>query len=256
MDGLGRTVSIRQPARRIVSLAPATTELLFALGAGPRVVGRTRWCDFPAEALSVKSVGDGLNPNVEAVAATAPDLVVMYATAANATAIEQLTRLGIAVVNVANAAESDQPLTRVGVCPGSGASLVQMAKQEGCQVFVTGEMKHHEMLEALHSGLSLILAGHTNTERGYLPRLARRLTEALPGVQVQVNYGGTGALAATLLEEGDVVVIADPGDAITYLNPGARRLLEPTGEPPELSVGEPGQQCAKDEERQRVRGRS
>jgi dinuclear metal center YbgI/SA1388 family protein len=95
--------------------------------------------------------------------------------------------LGIAVVNIARAGERDDPLTHVGVCPGSGASLARAARAEGCHAFITGEMKHHEMLDALNSGLSLILAGHTNTERGYLPRLARRLVELLPGVKVLVS---------------------------------------------------------------------
>src|SRR5262249_18436842 len=57
-------------------------------------------CDFPPEVQSVPSVGDGLNPNVEAVAARHPDLVVMYSTPANARAIEQLASLGIPSVNV------------------------------------------------------------------------------------------------------------------------------------------------------------
>jgi putative NIF3 family GTP cyclohydrolase 1 type 2 len=48
-------------------------------------------------------------------------------------------------------------------------------------------MKHHEMLDALNSGLSLILAGHTNTERGYLPRLAAKLEELLPGIRTVVS---------------------------------------------------------------------
>jgi putative NIF3 family GTP cyclohydrolase 1 type 2 len=46
-------------------------------------------------------------------------------------------------------------------------------------------MKHHEMLDAMNNGLSLILAGHTNTERGYLPRLAKRLSEA--GIKAVVS---------------------------------------------------------------------
>ena len=100
VDGQGHRVTLQRPAQRIVSLAPATTELLFALGAGPRVVGRTRWCDYPAEVSAVPSVGDGLNPNIEAVAAQKPDLVVMYSTAANGPAVEQLARLGIAAINV------------------------------------------------------------------------------------------------------------------------------------------------------------
>jgi len=99
-DDLGNRVTVDHEPRRIVSLSPATTELLFALGWGDRVVGRTRYCDFPAEALRVPDVGEGLNPNIEAVAAQKPDLVVMYATAANSQAVQQLASLGVPAVNV------------------------------------------------------------------------------------------------------------------------------------------------------------
>ena len=51
IDDAGDTVRLAVPARRIVSLIPSTTELLFLLGAGPRVVGRTTWCDYPTAAL-------------------------------------------------------------------------------------------------------------------------------------------------------------------------------------------------------------
>jgi ABC-type Fe3+-hydroxamate transport system substrate-binding protein len=100
LDDLGNRVALARVPQRVVSLAPSTTELLFTLGYGSRVVGRSRWCDYPAEALAVPSVGDGLNPNIEAVAARKPDLVVMYATTANATAVAQLERLGIPAINV------------------------------------------------------------------------------------------------------------------------------------------------------------
>jgi iron complex transport system substrate-binding protein len=100
VDDLGTRVTVAGAARHIVSLAPSTTELLFALGYGDRVVGRTRWCDYPPEVLRIASVGDGLNPNIEVIAARKPDLVVMYATPANRPAAEQLGRLGIPAVNV------------------------------------------------------------------------------------------------------------------------------------------------------------
>ena len=87
-----------QPARRIVSLLPSFTELLFAIGAGDRVVGRTRWCDYPPAALSIPSVGDGLPPNIEAVMARQPDLVVLYNAGPNVTAAKQLERAGIQTV--------------------------------------------------------------------------------------------------------------------------------------------------------------
>ena len=97
-DDAGRRVTLAAPARRVVSLLPSFTEILFAVGAGDRLVGRTAWCDYPPAALAVPSVGDGMPPNVEAVAARRPDLVVLYKSGPNATAAEQLERLGILTV--------------------------------------------------------------------------------------------------------------------------------------------------------------
>ncbi len=97
-DDAGRAVALAAPARRVVSLLPSFTELLFAMGAGDRVVGRTAWCDYPPAALAVPSVGDGMPPNVEAVAARRPDLVLLYHSGANVTAAEQLAGLGIPAV--------------------------------------------------------------------------------------------------------------------------------------------------------------
>src|SRR2546428_7198906 len=97
-DDAGRRVTLAVPARRIVSLLPSFTEILFAIGAGERLVGRTTWCDYPPEALAVPSVGDGMPPSVEAVAARRPDLVVLYRAGPNLTAAEQLERLDIRTV--------------------------------------------------------------------------------------------------------------------------------------------------------------
>jgi iron complex transport system substrate-binding protein len=95
IDDAGRSVTVAVPARRIVSLAPSITELLFALGVGDQVVGRTTWCHYPAAALAVADVGDGLNPDVEAVAALQPDLVLLYRSALTEVAARQLHMLGI-----------------------------------------------------------------------------------------------------------------------------------------------------------------
>lgn len=99
-DDTGRAVRLAAPARRIVSLSPSTTELLFAIGAGPALVGRTRWCDYPPEASAVPSVGDGLRPDVERIAGRRPDLVVLYASGANQSAVARLAQLGVATASV------------------------------------------------------------------------------------------------------------------------------------------------------------
>ncbi len=96
----GDTITLARPAERVVSLIPATTELLFAIGAGSQVVGRTTWCDFPPAAKSVANLGDGLRPNLEAIVAQRPDLVLLYNSAQNATAVAHLQRLGIAALRL------------------------------------------------------------------------------------------------------------------------------------------------------------
>jgi ABC-type hemin transport system substrate-binding protein len=63
-------------AQRIVSLAPVITETLFALGAGERVVGVTRYCDRPAAARELPKVGGFIDPQLEAILALEPDLVL------------------------------------------------------------------------------------------------------------------------------------------------------------------------------------
>lgn len=85
----------------------------------------------------------------------------------------------------------DRPFTHIGVVPGSGADLAKRASEEDCEVFITGEMTHHNVVAATQLGMSVLLAGHTNTERGYLPRFAQKLREALPGVEAVVSERDT-----------------------------------------------------------------
>ena len=99
-DDFGDTLALPAPPRRIVSLNPTTTEILFALGAGPRLVGRTRWDLWPDSAKAVPDLGDGIRPNVEAIMAARPDLVVLYASNDNRTAAQSLRRAGIQTLAV------------------------------------------------------------------------------------------------------------------------------------------------------------
>ncbi len=100
VDDAGDSVAVRAPAHRVVSLIPATTELLFAIGAGGDVVGRSTWCDYPAAAARVPNLGDGINPNVEAILAARPDLVVLYNSAQHATVSARLRGLGIPTLRI------------------------------------------------------------------------------------------------------------------------------------------------------------
>lgn len=93
--------------------------------------------------------------------------------------------LGRSRVRLAPPDGHDRKVKVIGVVPGAGESLARAAGEQGCELFVTGEMRHHQVVGALHAGMNVMLAGHTNTERGYLPRLADRLAELLPEAEVR-----------------------------------------------------------------------
>lgn len=111
VDDAGDTVALASPARRVVSLIPATTELLFAIGAGSAVVGRTQYCDFPPAVRQIPNLGDGIKPSMEAVLAQRPDLVLLYNSGQNAAIAGRLSELGIAHLRLNTDALSD--VTRV-----------------------------------------------------------------------------------------------------------------------------------------------
>lgn len=91
--------------QRIISLAPSITETLFAVGAGPQVVGVTNFCDFPAAAQSLPKVGGYIDLNLEAVIALQPDLIILLANQQQV--IEQLKQLNIPFLAVNNTTLSE-----------------------------------------------------------------------------------------------------------------------------------------------------
>jgi len=75
-DDLGREVSIDGPPRRIIALAPNAAEIVFALGAGNRVVGVTDYCNYPTETAKIRKVGSFSTLNMELILSLEPDLVI------------------------------------------------------------------------------------------------------------------------------------------------------------------------------------
>ncbi|MEO6527779.1 MAG: helical backbone metal receptor [Gemmatimonadaceae bacterium] len=123
-DDFGDTVAVTAPARRIVSLNPATTELLYAIGAGGRMVGRTAYDVWPVEARALPDLGPGLRPNVEAVLAARPDLVILYASDDNRDAARRLRAAGVATASyrVDLIADFERVTRALGVLTGDTAA--------------------------------------------------------------------------------------------------------------------------------------
>jgi len=88
VDDEGRTIALPERINRVVSLAPNLTEIVFALGAGDRLVGNTTYCDYPVEAKSVTKVGDTLHPSIERIIALKPEVVLV----STASQLEAFTR--------------------------------------------------------------------------------------------------------------------------------------------------------------------
>jgi iron complex transport system substrate-binding protein len=76
-DGIGRTVAVPERVERIISLAPSLTEMVYAAGAGDRLVGVTTFCNYPPEAAAIEKVSDTQTPNIERIIALRPDVVLV-----------------------------------------------------------------------------------------------------------------------------------------------------------------------------------
>lgn len=130
VDGLERTVSMEQPAARIVSLSPSTTEILYAIGAGDQVVGRDSFSNYPEEALAVQDVGGSMGSySYETIASLQPDLVLASEinTPEQVKSLEDLNLTVYYLSNPENLGEIDDLLEVVGTLTGHEKEASELA---------------------------------------------------------------------------------------------------------------------------------
>jgi len=123
-DMTGRELTLAAPPKRIVSLVPSVTEIVYALGAERLLVGVTDFCDFPPEARTQPKVGGMVAPSLEAIVALKPDLVIATTEGTREDTVTQLSRLKISVYLVAahQVADVTSLITRLGELTGSASS--------------------------------------------------------------------------------------------------------------------------------------
>jgi len=134
VDDAGRTIALSTPARRIVSLAPHATEMLFAAGAGGYIVGVTEFSDYPPEAKRIPSVGSGVSLDLERIIQLKPDLVVGWNNGMAATQLAKLEPLGIPVYksepyDFATIANSLERLARLAGTEAAGQASASAFRQ-------------------------------------------------------------------------------------------------------------------------------
>ena len=130
-DDEGHTVTLPQPAQRIVSLSPHVTEMVYAIGAGDRLVAVTSHSDYPEQARALPVVGDFRQIDMERVLALKPDLLVAWSGGSLAPQVEKLRQAGIPVFHSRPEHLADIPdnMIRLGVLAGREAAARQVSQR-------------------------------------------------------------------------------------------------------------------------------
>ena len=139
-DQSGRTVTLDAIPERIISISPANTEILFALGLGDKVVGVTNYCNYPEEALDKEKVGGFSTPDIEKIIALEPD-VIFAAPLHEAEIIPQMENLGLKVIAITpeNLDETYDAIEVVGMVTGTQSAAVSLVQDMQSRVgLVTG----------------------------------------------------------------------------------------------------------------------
>ena len=208
-DDAGQVFPLAEPPRRIVSLAPNITEILFALGLGDQIVGVTRYCDFPAAALQKDKVGGLTDPSVERIGALKPDLVIAFrGNPWNVIQKLQSLRLRVFVLDIGNDLEAVpktiEKIGRITQRDGEARSLIQGLEQRYQKVAaaLSSVAARPKVFLNLH-GMNLATAGR--------PSYLNALLELAKGVNI------AGRVAKAWLDYSREQFIKDDPDIIVVL---------------------------------------
>jgi iron complex transport system substrate-binding protein len=165
VDDAGRRIELKDPAKRIVTLAPFLTELAFSAGAGAKLVGASAYSDYPPEARALPRVGSAMGPEIEALAALKPDLVLAWRDSIRLEDVERIERLGMPVF-VAQPRRLDEVarvLESVGRLAGVDATRAASryrARLTALRTAYAGRVRVRAFIEVWHRPLTTIAGRH------------------------------------------------------------------------------------------------
>lgn len=139
VDYLGTTYTIEKEPEKVISVSPSMTELIYALGAQDKLIGRSDYCDYPEEVSSVESVGSMQTPDVEKIISLDPDLVIVT-NMIDEQVVTKLQDVGISVLTVVDVEDLSQVydmITMVGAALNKNeeaATLVEESKATVAEV--------------------------------------------------------------------------------------------------------------------------
>jgi len=215
VDDAGNTIVLEQPARRIVSLAPHVTELLFAVGAGGDLVGVAEFSDYPAAARRLPRVGGGNGLDLEAIVALQPDLVIAWESGNPATQISRLRELGIPVFLSEPRRLQDVPATmeRLGRLAGTlslaGPRIRAFdARYHALQLRYAGRPAVRVFYQAWDRPLMTVNGGHLISDVIGLCG-GRNVFADLPALAPQID------IEAVLVADPDVIIAGSANGAVS-----------------------------------------
>lgn len=219
-----QTTAATSTATRIVSLAPVVTETLFALGAGARVKGVTRFCDRPATASTLPKVGGYTDASLEAILALAPDLVVAMPSMAQRALLDRLRDRGVPVFVVfADTPDETRSMMRaLGDVVGAAEAGARLAaRQDDTLAAIAARHAAPPRTVAVVVGTDpLVVAG-----AGTFADVAVRATGSTSAVRAGDPQWPQWSLEALLARHVDVVVVAEGGAGASRV----RQLVAPLG---------------------------
>jgi iron complex transport system substrate-binding protein len=235
-DDASASVMIASEPKRIVSLAPANTEIAFALGLGDKVVGVTTYDDYPAEVKSIAKVGDFTTPNIEAIAAAKPDLI-LATTGVQADSLKRLKALGATVIaidpqtlegvytdieRIGRATGADEKAAELVASMQRDVADVRQSVQATAQVTAFVEIAQNPLYTVGSGTLIdelLVLAGGKNivTEPGYVAYSSEQLIKADPRVYLATK-GSMSDPAALAKRAGFAKLQAVTNDRVVILD--------------------------------------
>jgi iron complex transport system substrate-binding protein len=126
---LAPTARAQTRPQRIVSIVPSVTEMLFAIGAGPRVVGVGNFDTYPPEALTRPKVGGLIDPDIERIIALKPDLVVVYGTQSDLRTQMERAHIPVFLYQHAGLADITTTIRELGSRAGNRKESAELANQ-------------------------------------------------------------------------------------------------------------------------------
>jgi iron complex transport system substrate-binding protein len=218
-------------ALRVISLAPSVTETLFALGLGEQVVGVSVYCDYPPEVARIDRVGTFLSPNVEAIVAKRPDLVIVVPSPGNHTPVETLQRLGIEVlvVDPASILEIKDSILKIGKALAHAAEARQLVASIEARLAAT-----RQRLAGAPQRKVLMVVGQTPLIAVGQHTMQDELIAMANGINLGAKAGGSWphiSIEFALTEAPDVIIDTTMGNEE---RPGAAAALEFWGAFPAL----------------------